>query len=138
MASHKTQKNDASVVDFIDGVADEVKRADSHVVCGLMKEAMGEEPAMWGDAIIGFGEVENTNSMGTAKWPMIGFSPRKQSLTLYLCHDYAEYPQMLEKLGKHSTSQSCLYIKRLSDVDVSVLKEMIVRSVDYLQARQPA
>jgi hypothetical protein len=129
MAVHKTQKNDASVEDFINSVSDEVKRADSHTICKLMQDVAGEKPAMWGTAIIGFGEVENTNTMGTAKWPMIGFSPRKQSLTLYLANDYPQYPQLLEKLGKHSTSKACLYIKRLSDVDMGVLREMIDRSV---------
>ena len=134
MAVHKTQKNDASVEDFINSVPDEVKRADSHTICKLMQEVVGEKPAMWGTAIIGFGELENTNTMGTAIWPMMGFSPRKQSLTLYLANDYPQYPKLLQKLGKHSTSKECLYIKRLSDVDMGVLREMIERSVKHVRS----
>lgn len=134
MAGHKTQKNDASVEDFIDSVPDEVKRADSHTICKLMQEVVGEKPAMWGTAIIGFGELENINTMGTAMWPMIGFSPRKQSLTLYLDNDYPQYLKLLQRLGKHSTSMACLYIKRLSDVDMGVLREMIERSVKHARS----
>lgn len=135
MATHKTQKNDASVDDFINSIEDETKRNDSRVICELMEAAVGEPPTMWGTAIIGFGEVENTNTMGTATWPLLGFSPRKQSLTLYLEPSMPNYEDYLAKLGKHTTSKACLYIKRLSNVDIDVLNELIQASATFLQKR---
>lgn len=125
MAELKTQKTDASVDDFIASVEDDQKREDSQTLVGLMAKITGEKPAMWGPSIVGFGTHDFKYESGReGTWMKIGFSPRKQNLTLYIMGG-AEQDKMLSKLGKHSTGKSCLYIKRLSDVDMDVLSKMI-------------
>src|SRR5262245_20463490 len=92
----------------------------------MMKDASGEKPVMWGTSIVGFGSREYQGASSTGTWPVIGFSPRKTALTLYV--GASRYPKLLEKLGKHQTGKGCLYIKRLADVDVAVLKKLIDQS----------
>jgi len=126
MAEVKTKQTDASVEDFINTVKDEQKRKDSFVILGLMKNATGEEPKMWGSAIIGFGSIKyrSPNTRKEVVWPRIGFSPRKASLSLYLM-GLKEHAAALKKLGKYKTGVGCLYINKLEDVDVKVLKGII-------------
>ncbi|MFQ5942773.1 MAG: DUF1801 domain-containing protein [Anaerolineales bacterium] len=136
MSALKTQKNDASVEDFLNGVENEKRREDSFVVLGLMKEVTGEEPTMWGTSIVGFGNYHYKYASGReADWMKVGFSPRKQSMTLYIMDGFANYTELLGKLGKHKTGKSCLYINKLEDVDQSVLRELVEESVESISER---
>ena len=127
MAEIKTKPTTASVEDFINTVKDEQKRKDSFVILEMMKKASGEEPKMWGSSLIGFGNVR-LKSPATGKevdWLRIGFSPRKANLSLYLTGDIKKQAVALKKLGKHKTGKGCLYINKLEDIDIKVLKGMI-------------
>ena len=135
MAQLKTQPNKGDVTDFINSVENDTKREDSFTILELMKEATGEEPVMWGDSIIGFGTYRYKYASGReAEWFLTGFSPRVQNLTLYIMDGFEEYDDLLGKLGKHSTGKSCLYVKRLENIDLDILKEMIAKSVAHMQA----
>ena len=135
MADNKTQKNEQSVVDFLNGVEDEQKRRDSFAVMELMKEVTGEEPAMWGDSIVGFGSYQYRYASGReGDSPLTGFSPRKQNLTLYITSGFEQYEDLLDDLGKFKTGKSCLYLKRLQDVDLDVLRELVRQSVALMEA----
>jgi hypothetical protein len=132
MAEIKTKPTSGSVEDFINTVQDEKKRKDSFVLLKMMKQATGEEPKMWGSSLIGFGNVR-LKSPATGRevdWLRIGFSPRKANLSLYLCGDIRQHDAALKKLGKHKTGVGCLYINKLEDVDLQVLKELIQASLD--------
>lgn len=128
MAELKTKKNVASVEGFLNAIKDKQKRDDSFSVVEIMKKVSGENPEMWGTSIIGFGNVRLKYDSGRElDWMKIGFSPRKQNLTLYvLCHS-KEQNELLKKLGKHKTGKGCLYINKLSDVDTQVLNKIIER-----------
>ena len=135
MAEPKTKPTDASVEAFLNAVPDEKKRADSFRVLEIMREVSGEAPQMWGDAIVGFGTSHYTYASGReGDWPLIGFSPRKASLTLYITSDFDRYADLLGRLGKFTTGKSCLYIKRLSDVDEATLRELVRQSVEVARA----
>ena len=132
MAEIKTKQNDASVEDFINSVEDERKRRDSFVLLEMMKKASGEVPKMWGDSLIGFGNIKY-KSPSTGKevdWLRIGFSPRKANLSLYLSMNIKEHAETLARLGKHKTGVGCLYINKLEDIDIRVLEGMIEASLD--------
>ncbi len=136
MPAPKTQPNDADVDAFLGTIEDPVKREDSRAICRMMAEETGEPPRMWGSGIVGFGTCTMTYADGrTADWLALGFAPRKGSLTLYLMDGFDDHEAMLERLGKHSTGRSCLYIKRLRDVDTDVLREMLGRSYRHSTAR---
>lgn len=127
LAEIKTKATAASVEDFINNVPDEQKRKDSFEILEMMKKATGEEPRMWGASLIGFGN-KRYKSPATGRevdWFLIGFSPRKANLSLYLTMDIKKQEATLEKLGKHKTGVGCLYINKLADIDIKVLKEMI-------------
>jgi hypothetical protein len=127
----KTKPTTASVEDFINTVKDEQKRKDSFVILEMMKKATGEEPKIWGSSIIGFGN-KRYKSPATGRevdWLIIGFSPRKANLSLYLTMDIKAHAATLKKLGKHKTGVGCLYINKLEDVDLKVLKGMIDASL---------
>lgn len=127
LAEIKTKENSASVEDFINSVPDEQKRKDSYVLLEIMQKATGEKPKMWGASLIGFGNVRY-KSPATGRevdWLRIGFSPRKANLSLYLTMNVKEHAEALEKLGKHKTGVGCLYINKLEDIDIKVLKKMI-------------
>jgi len=131
MAEIKTKPTSASVEDFIKSVKDEQKRKDSFVILEMMKKAIGEEPKMWGNSIIGFGNVR-LKSPATGRevdWFRIGFSPRKANISLYITGDVRLHAAALEKLGKHKTGVGCIYINKLADIDMKVLKGMIEASV---------
>jgi uncharacterized protein DUF1801 len=129
-AELKTRVNDASVADFLSSVADEQKQKDSFEILKIMKKVTGEEPKMWGSSIVGFGSYHYKGASGReGDWMQIGFSPRKQNITLYIIPGFERHPGLMNKLGKYTTGKSCLYVKRLSDVDVAVLKELITESL---------
>ena len=133
MTELKTQENDGNVLDFINGVEGEIKRSDSLELFRIMQKITGVEARMWGTSIVGFGRFQYKYASGKkGEWFLTGFSPRKQSLTLYIMDGFARYDELLGKLGKHGTGKSCLYIKRLSDVNPEVLQELILESVKHL------
>ena len=122
----KTRETDGSIEDFLNSVENKERRDDGFRVLEMFTRLTGEKPKMWGPAIIGFGKVILEYSDGSEfDWPAVGFSPRKQNLTLYVRPGTEKQKELLEKLGKHSTSGSCLYIKRLSDVDAKVFEKII-------------
>jgi hypothetical protein len=131
MAELKTQENNASVTDFINATGDEKVIADCNKLVKLMSKASGAKPKMWGDKIVGFGKYQY-KSAATGKggdWFIMGFAPRKAGLALYLMSGYTpEVKDCLTRLGKHKLSGSCIHIKKLADVDVKVLEEMIETS----------
>ena len=123
----KTKPTAASVEDFINNITDAQKRNDAFVLLEMMKKATGLEPVLWSNSIIGFGN-KKYKSPATGRevdWLLIGFSPRKANLSLYLMTDIKTQAAALEKLGKHKTGVGCLYINKLEDIDLKVLKGMI-------------
>jgi hypothetical protein len=134
MAELKTKKTDASVEKFLNGVADEQRRKDCFALVEIMKKATKAEPAMWGPSIVGFGHrLYKYPSGRELDWFLLGFSPRKGDLTLYIMPGLERYPELMKKLGKYKTGKSCLYIKRLEDVNQPTLKELIKQSLKDLK-----
>lgn len=128
-AELKTKVNEASVDAFIDAQPEAVA-ADCRTIMRLMKKAAGEEPKMWGASIVGFGRYAYEGASGrSGEWMVTGFSPRKTNLTVYIMMGFEKEATLMKKLGKHTTGKSCLYIKRLSDVDLKVLEELIAKGV---------
>lgn len=133
MAELKTKPNDASVERFLNKVTDKKKRADCFAIVHMMQQATKAKPKMWGSAIVGFGSYRYKYASGReGDWILIGFSPRKQNLTLYVMTGFDRYTTLLKKLGKHKTSKSCLYINRLDDIDLPTLKQLIQQSVKHM------
>jgi len=128
----KTKPTSSSVEDFINSIKDEQKRKDCFVLLEMMKKATGEEPILWSNSIIGFGN-KRYKSPATGRevdWFKIGFSPRKANFSLHLILDIKKYAAELKKLGKHKTGVGCLYINKLEDIDLKVLKGMIDASLN--------
>ena len=126
----KTKVNEASVEGFLNSVADEQARKDSFEILKIMKQVTKEEPKMWGASIVGFGSYHYKGASGReGDWMLTGFSPRKQNLTLYVLGSFNPHTDLLKKLGKHKTGVGCLYINKLADVDVKVLKELIKQAL---------
>ena len=138
MAELKTQRNNASVAAFLNSVTDEEKRKDCLAVLELMKKITKDEPAMWGDSIVGFGSYhyKSERSKQEGDWFITGFSPRKQNLTLYIMPGISRYKELVDQLGKCKTGGSCLYIKKLSDVDLKVLKQLITTAYKNMKQLQ--
>lgn len=136
MADVKTKENDKSVTDFINALENEEKRNDCFEIIKIMKEVTNLEPKMWGENIVGFDSYHYKYESGREGDSLVtGFSPRKTNLTIYIVSGFSNYTALLEKLGKFKTSSSCLYIKKLSDIDKSVLKELIIQSVKMIKAK---
>jgi len=136
MADNKTTANDQSVEGFLNTVEDERKRKDSFKILELMKDVTGLEPKMWGSSIVGFGSYHYKYESGREGDTMlIGFSPRKANLTLYVLGGSGQQDDLLPQLGKYTTGKGCLYIKRLSDVDLPTLKSLIEASFQYAQEK---
>ena len=133
MAELKTKKTGKSVSAFISGIKDESVRKDCKALVAMFKDASGAPARMWGPAIVGFGNLQYKTKSQEYEWFRAGFSPRKQNLTLYLMSGYDAFPELLARLGKHSTSKSCLYIKRLADVDALTLKKLIRASLEKMK-----
>ena len=134
MAEIKTKQTDESVTKFLNTVADETKRKDSFEIIELMKQVTGLPAKMWGPAIIGFGSYHYKYESGhEGDMCMIGFSPRKQNITLYVNIGAEEQNALLQKLGKHKTGKGCLYVNKLSDVNVDVLKKIIKTGYDHMK-----
>ena len=138
MAALKTRSNDKSVEQLLDALDEEEKQADSFQILEWMQEITGEAPKMWGDSIVGFGSYHYTYESGReGDWFLTGFSPRKQQFSLYIMSGFSSYDKLLKQLGKHKTGKSCLYIKRLADIDSSVLQKLISESVAYMRDKYP-
>jgi len=134
MAELKTKKTKASVEKFIQGVKDEKRRKDCLTVLAMMKELTKTVPKMWGTSIVGFGSHHYKYASGReGDGFVVGFSPRKQDLTLYLMSGVARHPDLLSELGKHKTGVGCLYIKTLDDIHLPTLKRLIRESVRFVR-----
>lgn len=138
MAELKTKQTNADVLEFIDSFANnEQKRKDALDLLKLMKEFSGFEPKMWGPSIIGFGiyHYKSQKSRQEGDWPLVGFSPRKAAISLYVYTGAKEHEYLLEGLGKFTMGKACIYVKKLSDINIAVLKKLIKATIDYLQAK---
>lgn len=138
MATIKTTQTEASVVDFIHTFADtEQKRQDSFALINIMRDFTGHEPKMWGPSIIGFGRYhyKSERSRQEGDMPLVGFSPRKAAISLYVYTGLAEHEHLLDALGKFKMGKACIYIKRLADIDVEVLKLIMGESIKYLREK---
>jgi Domain of unknown function (DU1801) len=140
VAELKTKATKQSVAAYLKTVADEQRREDAAKVIEMMRAATKEEPVMWGTSIIGFGKYRYKYESGReGDWPIVGLSPRKQNLTIYIMPGFSGHEELLAKLGKHTTGVSCLYIKRLSDIHLPTLKTIVTRSVAAMKKKhQPA
>jgi nucleoid DNA-binding protein len=133
MAKNKTTETNSSVTEFIDKVENELKRDDSFKLIEIFKSLSGFEPKMWGPTIIGFGSYHYKYESGhEGDAPLTGFSPRKDALVFYFTSDFKDRELLLSQLGKHKSSKGCVYIKKLSDIDLKILEIMIVNSMDYI------
>lgn len=134
MAENKTRATIASVTEFINAIEDRQKRADARKVAAIMRRVTGKRAKMWGPSIVGYGTYHYKYESGREGDFMIaGFSPRRQALTVYILAGFGRFDTLMGKLGKYKTGKSCLYIKRLSDVDEKVLEKLIDGSVKYMR-----
>lgn len=140
MAALKTKQNDASVSEFINAAADtEQKRKDSFEILQLMQDFTGYEPKMWGGSIIGFGHYHYKSERSTQEgdWPLVGFSPRKAAISLYVYNGYSGQDALLKDLGKFKMGKACIYIKKLSDINQETLKSLMKLTIEFLQSKYP-
>lgn len=136
MAKNKTQPTTASVTEFVASIADSKKRADCKRIAKMMRAATGKRAKMWGPSIVGYGSYDYRYASGREGTFMeTGFSPRAQNIAIYIMPGFAPYKALMKRLGKHKTGKSCLYVKRLDDVDTAVLEELIRESVVEMRRR---
>ncbi len=139
MAKNKTTETTESVTGFLNKVADETKRKDAFRIVEIMQAQTGFEPKMWGPSIVGFGTYHYKYESGhEGDAPLAGFSPRKDALVIYLSTSFDQREELLKQLGKHKIGKSCLYIKKLDDVDLNVLKKMILLSFKHAKKQYPS
>ena len=135
MAANKTTETEVSVTDFINAVADETKRNDSFQIIELMKNQTGFEPKMWGPSIVGFGSYHYKYESGhEGDAPLVAFSPRKSEFSLYIAN-FDGKEELLKKFGKHKTAKACVYIKKVEDINIDILKKMITGSIKHFQEK---
>jgi hypothetical protein len=134
MAELKTKRNEGDVDAYLNSVENEKKRQDAFTILELMEKVTGEEPKMWGDSIVGFGDYRYKYESGReGDWFLTGFAPRKQNLTLYIMPGFERYDQLMQSLGKYKTGKSCLYINKIEDIDLGILEELVRQSVHFMQ-----
>lgn len=139
MAKNKTTQTESSVTEFINSVADETKRKDSFHLVELMQAQTGFEPKMWGPSIIGFGSYHYKYASGhEGDAPLMGFSPRKEAISLYLFQSFEGKEELLQKFGKYKAGKGCIYVKKLADIDLEVLRVMMAKSTEYIKGLYPA
>ena len=139
MAELKTKKNKSSIEEFLNAVEDDKKREDSFKIHQIMQEITGDEGSMWGASIVGYGSYHYKYASGQeGDWMATGFSPRKNAITLYIMSGFNKFDDLMSKLGNYKTGKSCLYVKRLEDIDENVLKELIAESVKYIKKIYPS
>ncbi len=135
MSDNKTRPTSTSVNSFIDAVENDTRRSDSYILLGLLQKITDHPPILWGNSMIGFGSYHYTYDSGReGDMLLAGFSPRKQNIALYNT-GFKRYPELIGKLGKHKTGKSCLYITKLSDVDIDVLTELIRTAYDHMSTK---
>ena len=135
-AKNKTTKNGGNVEDFLATVDNPKRKADALAVYKLMKNLLPDPPKMWGPSIVGFGDYHYKYESGReGDFFKVGFSPRKQNLTLYIMPGFERFEDLMDKLGKYTTGKSCLYIKKLEDIDIKILKELVTESYNYMTAK---
>lgn len=133
-SENKTKPTKVSVRSFVDGVENETRRKDARALMKIFKDVTGMSPQMWGPSLIGYGRYHYKYESGReGEMLMTGFSPRKANLVLYIMPGYLDLEEKLARLGKHKLGKACLYINKLDDVDIDVLKEIIVYGVEYMQ-----
>ena len=138
MSDLKTRPNESSVEAFIDAVDHPRRREDARILLDLMHRVTGEKPVMWGPSIVGFGRYHYRYASGQeGDWPIAGFSPRRQNLSIYIMPGFGDYADLLARLGKHKTGKSCLYINKLADVDMDVLETLVRVAAEEMKRRYP-
>jgi Domain of unknown function (DU1801) len=139
VAELKTKPTQESVRSYLSAIDDPARRADARTLCSMMQELSGEKPAMWGASMVGFGSYHYTYATGRqGDWPLVAFAARKDKLTVYLMDGFESRADLLDRLGKHSKGKSCLHIRRLDDVDVQVLRQLVKRSIAQMRQVPPA
>ncbi len=134
MAELKTKKTNASVTAYLNAIADNQKRADCKAIGKIMRDVTGKAPKMWGESIVGYDSYDCKYASGReGTWPICGFSPRTPNISIYIMAGFSEFEKLMKKLGKHKTGRSCLYIKKLEDVDQKVLRDLITGSVKAMR-----
>lgn len=134
--ANKTTQTEASVSDFVDAIPDAQQRADSYALIRLMQEYSGHEPRLWGGSIIGFGSYHYKYASGhEGDAALLGFSPRKAAISLYISCDMEQHKPLLEQLGKYKMGKACIYLKKLSDIDEKVLRELCLNNIADLKGR---
>jgi len=135
-AKNKTVENKGNVNDFLNSIEKEVRRNDAFELLGIFKTIINEPPKMWGNSIVGYGKYHYKYDSGReGDFMKIGFSPRKQNMTIYFMNGFNAYQGLLAKLGKHKTSKACLYFNKLADIDITVLKEILTHSYNYMNVK---
>lgn len=135
MASNKTQITDMSVEDFLQSITSESIRKDCYELCAIMQDITKEKPVMWGNSMVGFGQYSYKYKTGReGSWFLVGFSPRKKNITLYLMSGFEQFSDILSQLGKFTTGSSCLYIQSLSDINKNILTELLAQSILQTQS----
>lgn len=136
MAENKTKPGKQSVAQFLNAIENTQRRSDAKKVATMMRKATGKRATLWGTSIVGFGKYHYKYDSGhEGDWALVGFSPRKQNLVVYIMPGFSEFPGLMKKLGKYKTGKSCLYLNKLDDVDEGVLEKLIERSVKVMQKR---
>jgi hypothetical protein len=136
MSKPKTKQNDKDVTAFLNDIEHDRKRKEAFQLLDIFKEVTGEPPKMWGSSIIGFGKYRYVYKSGReGDWMLTGFSPRKAKHSLYIMSGFSKFDELMEKLGKHKTGKSCLYVNKLEDIDIEVLKELIDSSVMHMKEK---
>jgi hypothetical protein len=139
MAELKTKENDQSVNEFINSLTDEKQRNDSEMLIKIMSELSSSPPKMWGDSIIGFGQYRYKYASGReGDWFLVGFSPRKANISLYIISYLENFNELMMQLGKYKTGKSCIYIKKIEDINLDILKELISISIAELKKSETA
>lgn len=138
MAEMKTKQTEQDVVTYLKNVEDDKRRADCFTFLELMKRVTGQEPKIWGGSIVGFGAYHYKYPSGhEGDWFLTGFAPRKQNMTLYIMAGFDRYAELMSKLGKYKTGKSCLYVKKVEDIDMEVLEDLVKSSVEYIAELYP-
>lgn len=133
MSENKTKPTDLSVDQFLAAIENDRRRNDAATVCHLMQDVTGEKPVMWGPTMVGFGTYHYKYASGReGDWFLAGFAPRKANLVVHIMSGFKQHDALMKKLGKHKTGSSCLYINKLTDVDMDVLRELVRRSVEHV------
>ncbi|MFQ6005067.1 MAG: DUF1801 domain-containing protein [Woeseia sp.] len=138
MAELKTKRTRQSISEFFNTIGDRKRRAECRIVAKMMREAAGKRASMWGSSIVGFGAYRYKYASGReGSWPLVGFSPRTQNLTVYIMPGFTNFAKLMSQLGKYKTGKSCLYIRTLDDVDLLKLRDLIEGSVRLMRRKYP-